>query len=124
MPVSLPPRRRSRAILTCGNTLYYDCAAFLPRVGERVPCVRHEFCRVETTRTGAEESSAARPVRAARRTVTELVQFVAARPESTVAELRRHRFTLRLIAAAVEDGLLHVESRDRDATVRPAEGRN
>jgi len=118
MPDGQHQRHRYRAVLACGNTLYYDSSSFVPSTGERVPCLRHQFCRVVTTRVGADEQPDVRRPRAQRRTSAELLLFLQEQSDVTVAELRRHRYTLRLIATATAAGLVHVDGWDQDAAVR------
>jgi hypothetical protein len=112
-------RHRYSAVLTCGSVLYYDYCTFVPRIGERVPCLRHDFCRVEAAgaRASAPDRQARRP-RAHPRTTAELLCFLEGRPASTVAELRRHRFTLRLVSLAAADGLVLVEAGECGPVVR------
>ncbi|WP_369131819.1 hypothetical protein [Modestobacter sp. I12A-02662] len=50
------------------------------------------------------------------------MDFLSLRPVTTVHTLRRHRFTLRVVAAAQRDGLLDVDLVTGRVALRPAAG--
>src|SRR3954447_2026328 len=91
------------ARLGCGTLLVYEVASWVPGVGENVPCPRHGYCRV-TARERAGGGRSGRSGGPPRRTIDELVDFLCPRPVTTVAILRRNRFTLRVVAAAHREG--------------------
>lgn len=98
------------ATLSCGTVLTYEARDFLPTSGERVPCRRHGYCGVHETGSGAVSRPAGRALPRARpRAQHELVEWLRARPVTTVHALKRARFTLRMIAAAERDGLVSVD---------------
>lgn len=98
------------ATLRCGTVLTYEARDLLPASGERVPCRRHGYCGVHELGTGP-RSTAAGPAlpRARPRAQHELEEWLRNRPVTTIHALRRERFTLRMIAAAVRDGLVAVD---------------
>lgn len=101
--------RADAARLCCGNLLTYEVSTFVPAVGEVVPCRRHGYCRV-TARETLSGRGTRRPARLApARSQAELLAFLTPRPVISVHALRRHRFTLRLVAAAQRDGFLDVD---------------
>jgi hypothetical protein len=103
------------AVLRCGEVLMFGSRDFLPGGGEMVPCVRHGYCVVaETSRARV---SVVRQ-RAKPRTQYELVEWLQARPVTTIQALRRQRFTLRLLAAAERDGLISVDSEQGSVVMR------
>ena len=98
------------ATLCCGTVLTYESRTFLPARGERVPCRRHGYCDV--VRHGVAPSSRSRRPGTQRpqpRGQDELLAWLRDRPETSVHTLRRHRFTLRMIAAAEREGLVAVD---------------
>jgi hypothetical protein len=102
-------RRTYAARLCCGTVLTYEAANFVPDVGETVPCRRHGFCTVNSRdeSDGRGVGSAHRAVR--RRSQHELVAFLKTRPVTSIHTLRQHRFTLRVVAAAQKEGLVHLD---------------
>ena len=112
MPTASAGMRTHRtyvARLYCGTVLTYEAASFLPDVGETVPCRRHGFCTVDSRdeSDGRGVGSAHRAVR--RRSQHELVAFLKTRPVTSIHTLRQHRFTLRVVAAAQKEGLVHLD---------------
>ncbi len=101
--------RTYSARLGCGTVLTYEAASFLPDVGERVPCRRHGFCTVNSREEsdGRGAGNARRVTR--RRSQGELVAFLRTQPVASIHTLRQHRFTLRVVAAAQKDGLVHLD---------------
>jgi hypothetical protein len=99
------------AVLGCGSILTYETRSFLPTKGEWVPCRRHGYCavirrcRAQLKRSGLRDVTRARP-----REQHELLNWLKGRPGTTIAALRRERFTLRLIFEAERDGLIVVDS--------------
>ena len=101
-------RARYAARLGCGTVLTYDSESLTPEVGENVPCPRHYYCAVAARHrlgTGRSGTSQAPP----RRSTSELAEFLRPRQVSTVAVLRRNRFTLRVVVAAQKEGLVEVD---------------
>jgi hypothetical protein len=113
-------RPAHRAVLACGDVLHYGSRTFLPQVGDSVPCRRHGFCVVVVVPRAASSEIELQPRRARRRTLADLLLYLTGQPIATVAELRRHRFTLRLLADAAREGLLVTEGFAPDAVVRLA----
>lgn len=108
--ITVPTHRNSRtyeATLCCGYRLTYEAWTFVPDVGEIVPCRRHGFCAVTSRDHGNAVSTAARRVR--RRSQCELMTFLSHRPIATVHQLRRQRFSLRVVAAAEKAGLVDLD---------------
>ena len=102
-------RRTYAARLCCGTVLTYEAANFVPDVGETVPCRRHGFCTVRT-RDASDGRGVGGAHRAAhRRSPGELVAFLRTRPVTSIHTLRQHRFTLRVVAAAHQEGLVHLD---------------
>jgi hypothetical protein len=102
-------RRTYVARLCCGTVLTYEAANFVPDVGETVPCRRHGFCTVHSR-----DESDGRGVGGTRRAVHrrsqgELMAFFRERAITEIYTLRQHRFTLRVVAAAHEEGLVHLD---------------
>lgn len=101
-------RLADSARLSCGRVLTYSSSSFVPAVGESVPCSRHGYCQV-----AAQETSGRRRRRESQppapRSTGELAAFLDRRPVTTVHVLRGHRFTLRVLAAAQEEGLVDVD---------------
>jgi hypothetical protein len=107
---------RFTAVLRCGTVLTYETPNLRPRPGEVVPCFRHGYCAVglggtpaarteqSTCSTRARSSTRGRP-----RTQEELLVWLQGRDEASLCALRRHGFTLRLVAAAERDGLVDVD---------------
>ena len=92
----------------CGTVLTYDTFALVPAVGEDVPCSRHGYClvaareRYDRRRPGVSHIPP-------RRSTSELADSLAPRAVTTVGVLRRNRFTLRVVAAAEQEGLVDVD---------------
>jgi hypothetical protein len=96
--------------LRCGEELSYEARSFLPRVGDLVPCRHHGYCTVEMAGGHVSTGSSGPSVHRARpRSQRELQEWLRQRPVTTVQALRRHRFTLRMIAVAERDGLVDVD---------------
>ncbi len=113
---STKTRKTYAARLFCGTVLTYEAASFVPLVGDIVPCRRHGFCTVESTDEGdgRDDGNAHREPRRAhqaprRRSQGELVAFLRTHSVTSIHTLRRHRFTLRVVAAAQKEGLVHVD---------------
>jgi hypothetical protein len=108
--------------LGCGEELSYEARSFLPKVGDLVPCRHHGYCTVgmagshNTQHVG---SSGPSTRRARPRAQRELTEWLRQRPVTTVHALRRHRFTLRMIAVAERDGLVDVDLRTGRVAIRP-----
>jgi hypothetical protein len=99
--------RSHTATLCCGVVLEYEARSFLPRAGEVVPCRSHGYCPVAGTGAGARDLRVL--PRAAPRTQRELLEWLGDRPVTTVAALRRQRFTLRMVSLAQRAGLVDVD---------------
>lgn len=98
------------ATLTCGSVLTFESSSHLPTRRESVPCRRHGYCDVDEVdiRVGTRLSRSRRP-RARPRTQYELLEWLRGRSTTTIHVLRRHRSTLRMIAAAEREGLVTVD---------------
>ncbi len=97
------------ARLGCGSVLAYEAPTYVPAVGEVVPCRRHGFCPV-TSRDAGDGRGVDRVGRTTRRrSLGDLMAFMISRPVTTVHELRRHGFTLRLVSTAQSRGLLDID---------------
>jgi hypothetical protein len=95
--------------LVCGTVLSYDIATFVPDIGEVVPCRRHGYCPVASRdERDGRRGRGPGPMRT-HRSQAELLEFLRRRPVASVHALRRHGFTLRLVAAAERAGLLYVD---------------
>ena len=106
-------KRRARnrgytATLSCGMVLEYEVSSFLPAIGQLVPCRKHGYCIVEVSerRDGRSRGDL---VRAKARSQDELLEWLQQHPVTTIHILRRHRFSLRMLAAAQRDGHLTVD---------------
>lgn len=107
------------ATLRCGMVLAYEAVSFVPARGDSVPCRRHGFCTVERhDRAETPRGHHQRFPRARARAQEELQEWLRGRIVTTISELRRHRFTLRMIAAAERDGLLTVDEETGTVAVR------
>jgi hypothetical protein len=104
------------ATLCCGTVLSYEARTFRPEPGDRVPCRHHGYCVVQ--RTGGAGSGGVLSQRACPRPQSDLVDWLRGRSESTVHALRRHGFTLRMVAAAERAGLVDVDLRAGRVVVR------
>ena len=99
------------ATLRCGSVLSYEVHSFRPSKGESVPCRSHGYCvviacgRSRTTGERSRTKDRARP-----RERDELLDFLHSCRGTTIAALRRQRFTLRLLAQAERDGLLAIDA--------------
>ena len=106
------------AVLGCGSVLTYEARSLVPTTGEWVPYRRHGYCavirrgRAHGTQSRLREVTRARP-----REQHELVGWLEACPIATVAALRRHRFTLRLISEAEREGLIAVDPATESVTL-------
>jgi len=98
------------ATLTCGAVLTFESSSHLPTCRDSVPCRRHGYCIVDQVgmRRGTRSSRERRP-RAKPRAQDELLEWLRGRSATTIHALRRHRFTLRMVAAAERDGLVAVD---------------
>jgi hypothetical protein len=110
----------AEAALACGERLRVADSWILPRVGERVPCVRHGYCLVDALfRWNPADVAVPQSRRRKSRTRDELMQHLVVHSgRDRLTSLRRERFTLRLIADAEIDGLLIVEKSDDGEMVR------
>ena len=101
--------RNHTATLCCGVVLEYEARTFLPRAGEVVPCRSHGYCSVASIENGALTRDLCVLPRSAPRTQSELLEWLSERPVTTVAALRRQRFTLRMLTLAQRAGLVDVD---------------
>ncbi|MBB3085571.1 hypothetical protein FHR93_003798 [Geodermatophilus sabuli] len=108
------------ATLRCGTVLSYEARTFRPEPGDLVPCRHHGYCIVQLT--GGPASGGALSTRARPRAQSELREWIRGRSETTVHALRRHGFTLRMVAAAERDGLVDVDLRMGRVAIRPVVG--
>ena len=108
------------ATLRCGTVLSYEAPTFRPDPGDLVPCRHHGYCPVQLT--GGSESGGAFAPRGRRRAQSELLDWLRGRSETTVYTLRRHGFTLRMVAAAERDGLVDLDLTAGRVAVRPRVG--
>jgi hypothetical protein len=97
------------ATLRCGTVLTYEAPDLVPVIDDVVPCRRHGYCVVGGTGRSAGGAGRRLGRRAAPRGQGELLEWLGRSPVTTVHVLRRHRFTLRLIAQAERDGDLDVD---------------
>jgi hypothetical protein len=90
--------------------LSYEARSFVPVAGDVVPCRLHGYCVVELDlgRRGRPPVNSALP-RATPRAQSELLEWLRDRPVTTVHALRRQRFTLRMVAAAAQQGLVDLD---------------
>lgn len=105
---------RGVARLRCGNRVYFATDVPLPSVGTVIACVRHGYCAVAATGRVATDEPRAQRGRVRRRSSPprsqhELREFLLLHPKVTLAVLRRHRFTLRRVAAAERAGELSID---------------
>jgi hypothetical protein len=103
-----PRAPRYSARLACGLTLAYESRNWLPKPDERVPCPRHGFCVV--TAHGRLPVARKRGPVAPRRSQEEFIALLRKRPVISLATLRRERFTLRMVVAARDAGLVSVDT--------------
>lgn len=107
--------RRPRRIvhLCCGSYLYFAVDVPPPEIGTLIACVRHGYCAVAATGRRAVDELAQhgrdRGSSSAPRSQQELRQFLLQHPKVTLGVLRRHRFTLRRVAAAEQAGELSID---------------
>ena len=80
----------------------------MPDGGEVVPCHRHGYCAVAATGQARDLSPGASR-RAAPRSQRELLEWLRSHPVTTVSVARRQRFTLRMLFAARDAGLLEID---------------
>jgi hypothetical protein len=111
------------ATLRCGRSLAYEVRSFLPSVGQSVPCRHHGYCIVDGLGSGDRREAGGPGVPRARpRAQHELLDWLTQTPVTTVAALRRHRFTLRMIAVAERAGHVNVDLRTGQVALRNDEG--
>jgi hypothetical protein len=97
------------ATLRCGVVLAYESRSFLPTPGELVPCRFHGYCAVGSGDDRRRGSRWRGVHRASPRTQEELREWLQGRSVTTVHVLRRHRFTLRMIVSAEQEGLVALD---------------
>jgi hypothetical protein len=107
------------ATLRCGTVLSYEAPTFRPAAGDLVPCRHHGYCAVQLTNGSAAGGTFA--PRGRPRAQSELREWLRGRSETTVHALRRHGFTLRMVAAAERDGLVVLDLPAGRVAVRPTE---
>lgn len=124
--IGRPRSGGARATLQCGSALYFETASLAPGPDDLVPCVRHGYCTVHVV-----ESLAATPPppppqrsrpRAPRRSHAELVAHLDTADAFTLSELRRARFSLRMITEAARERLLCIDEDAETVIVRPLRG--
>jgi hypothetical protein len=109
-----------RATLHCGAALYFETVSLAPDPAEVVPCLRHGYCTVRSVELLAgSQRSRPRQQRAPRRSPAELVAHLGTAEAFTLAELRRARFSLRMITEAARDRLLRIEEDAETVIIRP-----
>jgi hypothetical protein len=106
------------ATLRCGTVLSYEAPTFRPDPGDLVPCRHHGYCAVRLTSGAA--SGGAFATRGRPRAQSELLEWLGGRSETTVHALRRHGFTLRMVAAAERDGFVDLDLPAGRVALRPA----
>lgn len=113
--------RGCRATLNCGSALYFETMSLGPDPAEVVPCVRHGYCKVRSVEPLTDSPPAARrrQRRAPRRSPAELMAHLGTAEAFTLAELRRARFSLRMITDAARDRLLRIEEDAETVIIRP-----
>jgi len=94
--------------------VYFATDVPLPAIGTSIACVRHGYCAVAATGRCATDEPLPQRGRARRRSSQprsqhELREFLLLHPKVTLAVLRRHRFTLRRVAAAERAGELSID---------------
>jgi hypothetical protein len=94
--------------------VYFATDVPLPAIGTLIACVRHGYCAVAATARCAIDEPWAQRGRVRRRSAQprsqhELREFLLLHPKVTLAVLRRHRFTLRRVAAAEQAGELSID---------------
>src|SRR5688572_13627940 len=99
--------RMFTATLRCGTVLSYEAPTLRPDPGDVVPCRHHGYCAVQSA-SGPASGGALSP-RGRPRAQSELLEWLRGQSETTVHALRRHGFTLRMVAAAERDGLVDVD---------------
>jgi hypothetical protein len=113
-----PQGRRAR--LHCGTSLYFETVNLAPDPAEVVPCLRHGYCKVLSVEPLTNPPQPRRrQKRAPRRSPAELVAHLGTAQAFTLAELRRARFSLRMITDAARDGFLRIEEDAETVIVRP-----
>ena len=96
-----------RATLQCGSTLYFETVSLAPDPADVVPCMRHGYCTVRSVEAVADSARPRR--RAPRRSRAELVAHLRTADRFTLGELRRARFSLRMITEAAREELLFID---------------
>lgn len=104
--------------LQCGQRLTFATRSAAPRAGDAVPCSRHGWCRAVSVAERVRRADARRTRRRRPRTEDELLKYLRVHGRVTVGELRRNRFTLRLVAALLVSGLIDVETHPDGAARR------
>ncbi len=109
-----------RATLSCGATLYFETVSLAPDPSDVVPCMRHGYCAVRSVEplTGSRPARSNRR-RSPRRSHDELVAHLGTADAFTLSELRRARFSLRMITDAARDRLVRIENDAETVIVRP-----
>lgn len=97
---------RPTAELACGSVLHFAHVGLLPRRNELVPCLRHQFCAVVAVSTGERRG---RSTDRTAPTSRDLRDYLRGRGAVGFAELRHHRFTLRIVSRAAKSGLVIVD---------------
>lgn len=101
--------RSHAARLSCGTLLTYEAASLVPLVGEVVPCRRHGYCRVADTEHVADPTRRRRPRARKPRSQEELLDFLRRHPVTSLHRLRNSGFSLRMVTAAQQRGLVDVD---------------
>ena len=108
------------ATLACGAVSEYEAPDLVPAAGDVVPCRRHGHCPVAfacpTGRGALGRPVLARPPRSQ----ADLMAHLQRRGTMTLRALRRERFSLRFIALAEKEGLVHVDLLAGVVTARAA----
>ena len=108
-----------RAMLHCGSALYFETVSLAPQPTDEVPCVRHGYCRVLSVEPLSGSRARTQPQRAPLRSHAELVAHLRTAEAFTLAELRRARFSLRMISEAARRRLLMIEEDAETVIIRP-----
>ena len=112
---------RHGVTLACGSALYYEAATFVPEIDELVPCVRHGYCAVVAARAHRRGGATNGSRRAPRRTQEQFLAYLQRNPAPTLSQLRRERFTLRIVQDSVRSGAVVVDDDSDGMRVRTRE---